>query len=695
MSRTCSLAALLAVIAASLGVRGGEARLTQSMNAVGREQELKRKQEDRRRFQDQELITARPFTFIFNPGDPPRIVWRDADEVRRLGSDGRLRVRWFDADLDETTKPARPGRWGALIEATAPNGTPVRRSMTFFCRPPYFLLLLFPADYTAPLAYIPGPILPEVWREHQTEFDRVSKDLLFRALNDTEAGTILLAGLSGAKPLGRAPLYVESATALNEAYHLRLKLKVLGLQDRVRPLNPPRKRATPAPALRDGTPAEAGMRPDAVAKIRAVCESWAKDSGEPFVTLVARNGVIVIHEAFGRDAANRPVGLDYRCDVASITKSATAILFSQFVDQGLIGLDDSVATVLPDYPRNNAHVPTFRQCLTHMSGLSGHGDWGGVRHSHLENIILNGIDANEPGKAYNYAGMGFDLTAEAMELVSGKSALRLYRDHLFQPLGMGDVPMESASAGARFTARELGTLAQWLANRGSYGEMEFVSPATFERLLPEPLGRRYPGVTEEEGVGMHWMRHVKPGAKAGSTRPRDLFFSPHTVGHGSFSACILLADLDRGLIVAQVRKAPGARYGDWSLRFFQAIVDGERKGDSAAVPPPPSKNQNIGLVSAALSSRLWRGLSLAGGLLRNLLLLDQLPLSDPSPELLEHVLGNVKRRLRVEPFDCLFKIDQASMGCLFEDAKRRCRLEAAMQGCLVTLPLVDENPVRV
>jgi len=575
MSRARLLASILTVIAAPLAVVGGEVRLTQSVNAVGREQELKRKQEERRRFQDQELITARPFTFIFNPTDPPRIVWRDADEVRRLGSEGRLRVRWFDADLNETTKPARPGRWGALIEATAPNGTPVRRAMTFFCRPPRFLFLLFPADNPVPLPYIPGPILPAVWREHQTEFDHVSKDVLFKALNDTEAGTILLAGLSGAKPLGRAPLGVESAAVLNEEYHLQLKLKVLGLRDKVRPLHPPRKRATPAPALRHGTAAEAGMLPDAAAKIRAVCEAWAKDSGEPFVTLVARNGVIVIHETFGRDANNRPVGLDYRCDVASITKSATAILFSQFVDQGLIGLDNSVATVFADYPRNDAHVPTFRQCLTHMSGLSGHGDWGGVRHSHLENIILNGIDANEPGKAYNYAGMGFDLTAEAMEIVSGKSAVRLYSDHLFQPLGMGDVPLESASSGARFTARELGTLAQWLANRGSYGEMEFVSPATFEALLPEPLGRRYQGVTEEEGIGMHWLRHLKPGAKAGSTRPQDLVFSPNTVGHGSFFACIFLADLDRGLVVAQVRKGPGARYGEWSLRFFQAIADGE------------------------------------------------------------------------------------------------------------------------
>jgi hypothetical protein len=69
---------------------------------------LKRKVEQRRRFQGQELITAGPFSFIFNLSDSPRIVWRDFEDVRNLGADGRLRLRWFDADWNNVAKPARP-----------------------------------------------------------------------------------------------------------------------------------------------------------------------------------------------------------------------------------------------------------------------------------------------------------------------------------------------------------------------------------------------------------------------------------------------------------------------------------------------------------------------------------------------------------------------------------------------------------
>jgi CubicO group peptidase (beta-lactamase class C family) len=209
-----------------------------------------------------------------------------------------------------------------------------------------------------------------------------------------------------------------------------------------------------------------------------------------------------------------------------------------------------------------------------MSGLSGHGDWGGARNPHFENIVLNGIDANVPGKTYDYSGNGFELAAKAMEIITGRSAPHLYHEQLFGPLGMGDVPLDLASSGMHFTARELAAMAQWITNRGSYGDKEFISSATFATLLPEPLGRRYPGVAEEEGIGMHWMRHVRPGAPAGSTRPDDLIFNPPLLGHGSLTSCMFFADPARGLVITQVRKTAGPKYGDWSLKFLQAIADG-------------------------------------------------------------------------------------------------------------------------
>lgn len=571
LSRLASvlLTVSLAICHAAYGLAQSKPLPKAEQGGSAPESEAQQKQDERREFQSQELITAKSGTWIFKPGDVPRIVWRDVEAIERLGGDTRLRVRWFDAKLNEFPAPHEPGRWLAWVEGTAPNGTPLRRSLTFYGLPKDFSTSYAP-DLTIAFPHFPGPNAPAAVQEHQAEITRLANDTLVPTLIDSEKGAVLIAGLAEFKPLGRPARFIESAAVLNDDYHLALKRKLQGSPPRAGALRAPRRRDPPALALHEGSLREAGMRPDAKAKIDELCRAWAEDTGEPLVTLVARRGVVVTHEAFGRMPNGEPVTRDYRCWVASITKTVTALLFSQFLDQGLIALDDPLSVVFPDYPKNDPHVPTFRQCFNHTSGLSG--DFGGMRNPHLENVVLNAIDVNEPNVKYAYSGLGFELAAKAMELVAGKSAVRLYDEHFFRPLGFGDVPIGNASSDGEFTALELGVLAQWVANRGSYGDREFIAPGTFDRLLPEPLRVPDHGFVEDEGIGLHWIRHVKPGAPRDSKRAEDLLFSPRTLGHGSFSGCVFVVDPERQLVVTQVRKQSGPRSAEWSARFFQTIA---------------------------------------------------------------------------------------------------------------------------
>lgn len=532
--------------------------------------QLEQIREERKQFQLEEIITARSGTWIFQPDQTPRVVWRDASKIRRLGGH-ELRIRWFNTRLMEVPAPDAAGRWLAWVESTAPNGTPLRRGLTFY-RLPNDLQLDYVPDLTVALPNFPGPKAPIVVREHHPEILRLAKDTLIPSVMDSERGAILFAGLSEFEPLGRPARFIESAGVLNADHHLALKIKLQQLSERVRPLDPPRQRESPATLLHEGTPAAAGMRSDAKSKIDELCRSWAEDTAEPFVTLVARRGVIVTHEAFGKDPSGTPITRDYRCWVASITKTVTALLFSQFVDQRRVALDDRLSVVFPDYP-DNEHVPTFRQCLNHTSGLSGHGEFGGMFNPQLENIVLNGIDVNEPNSKYEYCGLGFELVAKAMELLAGKSASRLYEEHLFRPLGFEGVTMGNASSDGEFTALELATLAQLVANQGSYGSLEFISPATFEQLLPEPVHVSGGGAVADEGLGLHWVRHRKTVGAAGSSSTEELLFSPRTIGHGSFSGCIFVVDPELQLVIVQARRNSGPRSADWSARFFQAIAE--------------------------------------------------------------------------------------------------------------------------
>ncbi len=535
--------------------------------AAGQEQPADGLAARRREFQNQELVTAKAGGWIFAPGQPPQIIWRNVDAVRALGGAGKLRVRWFDAELNEAPVPDHPGRWAAWVEDVAPNGTPVRRVLSFFARPelpPNTHRLPSPVVRLEPL---PGFVDPDVWNEHRAEIDRLTGQLLFSLL-DSEAGAVLLAGMHEAKPQGRPLRPSETADARNQAFQLALKLKIHGLDQKVRALRPPRLLDNASPALREGSAAQAGVKAGTKKRLDALLDAWVEDTGVPCVTLAARHGVIITHKAAGRDEDGKSVGLDYDACVFSITKTLTALLFSQFHDQGLLNLDASLSSVFPDYPADDHRVPTFRQCLSHMSGLSGHGDWRGARNPDLDNILLNGIDANEPGKAYAYSGMGFDAAALAMQIITGKSLPLLYQDYLFDPLGMTKARIDDASAGAHLTAMDLAKVAQWLLNRGRYGRHQFISEATFNLLLPEDLAKRYPGVTKEvEGIGMHWMRDRPPGAMAD-----ELLLSSRTLGHGSFSACLLRADYENDLIVVQIRREGGPRHGEWLPRFLQALV---------------------------------------------------------------------------------------------------------------------------
>ena len=124
-------------------------------------QAAERKREERREFQLQELMLAKSGTWIFKPGETPRILWRDVETVRRLGCSEPLRVRWFDAELNESPEPSAPGRWIAWIEGTAPNGTPLRRSRTFYALPKQLPSSLLP-DLIVAFPNFPGPEAPAV-----------------------------------------------------------------------------------------------------------------------------------------------------------------------------------------------------------------------------------------------------------------------------------------------------------------------------------------------------------------------------------------------------------------------------------------------------------------------------------------------------------------------------------------------------
>jgi CubicO group peptidase (beta-lactamase class C family) len=512
--------------------------------------------------------------YTFGPGKFPGVEWDKPYLVEKVMGKFPLKARWFNAELNEVSTPEKPGRYALYVEGKTPKGKVVRRASTVYCRPKgWFGWSESPKAY---LDFIPADgVEKAAWEERKDAIAAFAgRTVLFSILRQ-EQGAVLMSYLHEMKSTGDPPTLTDTPIIRDHDYHLALKRKLLGVENKWPALKMPRQiDGKPATVLHEGSEQEASVKAGTAEKIRKVCEQWYQDSGEPFVTLVARHGVIIIHEAFG-EGPDGKVTLETATEMASLTKLVTGVMFAQLVDQGLAAIDDPVGKFLPDFPIEGDKAITLRHCFTHTTGLSGHEEWGGLHNPWLENVVANQLDRLPVSKVHIYNGMGYDLAGRVMEMAGGKSIFRLMRENFFDPLGLENTFLEEdLGFSTRSTAGDFARIGQLLLNRGSYGNLQFFSPRVFEMMLPKPLNDFYPDIKVEWGIGLTWMRMKHPEAgKNGLPRDKTIL-SKNVIGHGSATSAILRVDLDNDLVIAQTRRRGGKNYGKHLTALLMAIDNG-------------------------------------------------------------------------------------------------------------------------
>src|SRR5215467_1547066 len=131
----------------------------------------------------------------------------------------------------------------------------------------------------------------------------------------------------------------------------------------------------------------------------------------------------------------------YQC--GSMTKTWTALTAMQFVEEGLLDLDEPVRTYLPGFtvadPQVSVRV-TPRHLLSHTHGIEevfrapGEGD----------DVYARGVDnaASAPqvhplGRTMSYSpALGYAILARIMEVLDGKRWDEVIQNRLFAPLGL-------------------------------------------------------------------------------------------------------------------------------------------------------------------------------------------------------------------------------------------------------------------
>ncbi len=515
-----------------------------------------------------------PWDYTFEPGRFPSLEWDRPYFVEKVMGKFSLEARWFDSELNEVNTPEEPGRYAFYVEGKTPGGEVIRRASTVYCRPKYWFGWSEKPKAHMDFLAVDGIDRP-VWEEHEDAIATFAGRIVLYSILRQQQGAVLMSYLHEMNPVGNSPTLTDTPIIRDHDYHLALKQKILGAVKKYPPLKVPQRiGAKKATVLREGTEEEAGFKLGTVDNLRRVCRAWFAESGEPFIVLVARHGVVIIHEPFGQWTWGQ-LTRNSPTEMASLTKLITGLMFAQFVDQGLIEIDDPVGKYLSDFPVSGDKAITLRQCFTHTTGLFGHEEWGGLHNPWLENVISNGLEYLEPGKVHNYNGMGYDLAGKVMEIVGGKSIFRLMRENLFDPLELKNTSLEEDLGFSCFsTAGNFARFGQLLLNKGSYGELRFFSPQTFDRILPGPLNIYYPGIDKEWGIGITWMRQKHPDAGKNGVPEDATVLSKNVIGHGSATSAILRVDLDNDLVITQSRRRGGRAYGKYLAKFLLTIEEG-------------------------------------------------------------------------------------------------------------------------
>lgn len=295
--------------------------------------------------------------------------------------------------------------------------------------------------------------------------------------------------------------------------------------------------------LRPGNPEEVGMSAQRVRHIVDLAEGWVAQGITPaLVILVARRGVVVIHEAFGRltpEHDSPPLKLDTIFPLASLTKPITATAAMILVEDGLLGLNRPVSWYIPEFVGEGKDAVMVHHLLTHTSGLRDEDvdayaekKKGTVeipppdetQHPRINESLFLRYDAplwKPPGVEMSYCSYGYSLLGETVRRVSGQSLDDFARERIFEPLGMKDtcyiVPdsvrhrivgrsedgpftwyntrecqeRPSAAGGAFSIAMDMAIFGQTFLNHGIYGDARILSPAS----VTEMTRNQIPGIS--------------------------------------------------------------------------------------------------------------------------------------------------------------------------------------------------------
>ncbi|HEU4355147.1 MAG TPA: serine hydrolase domain-containing protein [Actinomycetota bacterium] len=321
-------------------------------------------------------------------------------------------------------------------------------------------------------------------------------------------------------------------------------------------------------------------------------------------------GVVV--DGLADVAAGTPVDASHRFQIGSISKGFAVMALMQEREAGRLDLDAPVTEYLPWFEVRSEFGPiTVHHLLSHTSGIvcgmDATGDaayevWS-LRETHT---------GWEPGERFLYSNVGYKTLGLVLEAVNGRPWWESVREHVMEPIGMGDADViitngsrarlatghtspfddrpwqprhgwvpstwfESRTADGTIcaTADELATYARLLLNRGR----GVISDESFG-LMSRPIAADPEEPDQIFGYGLKWVPGVDGRRLLG-----------HSGGMIGFTA-YLLVDPDAGVGVTILTNSPWSRRIELAT-FALGCLRAEAGGSDLPEVPEPVTRESV------------------------------------------------------------------------------------------------------
>lgn len=142
--------------------------------------------------------------------------------------------------------------------------------------------------------------------------------------------------------------------------------------------------------------------------------------------------------------AKKPITLDTRFRIASISKTFTAVSILQLRDVGRLSLDDTASSYLDWFTLRYEDAPpiTIRNLLSHTAGLPRDAHkplWTGYETptwKEFKAVLNERRPTQPPNNQFAYSNFGYSILGAIIEEVSGQAWADYCQQHILDPLGM-------------------------------------------------------------------------------------------------------------------------------------------------------------------------------------------------------------------------------------------------------------------